>query len=890
MRALAAALAVAWSTASAADVAPTALRLGDAASPQLYELRLAIDPAEPGFTGEVRITLLVNRETDVIWLNAKDLDIEQATFVQGEKPIEVRVQRAGDDRVGFEAVGDKFVFGTTTAAIRYRGKLEPSATHGLFHVSEGGKPYVMSQFEAIDARRAIPSFDEPGWKTPWDITIDAPAADAAVSNAAEAAAEDIADRPGWRRHRFARTKPLPTYLVALAVGPFATADGGTAGEGRTPLRFVAPEGRAAEARFARSATPRVLQLLEAYFGTPFPFGKLDSVAIPGTTRFGAMENAGMITYDSRLLLATAREESPEFQRGYVSVGAHEMAHQWFGDLVTLAWWDDVWLNEAFATWMARKTVRQFRPEWESGWRHGEQRRRALQADHLLSARQVRNAVVDKNDIYGGFDGITYSKGAEVLSMFESWLGEAPFRQGVRNYLSRHAGGNATTEDFFRAVGEAGGRGEQAAAALRSFVEQPGLPLVDVSLACGGGRLPALKVAQRRFAAAGHTAPPQRWMTPACFRYRSEGKLAKQCTEVTSDATIPLGVATCPDWIVGNADGAGHWIARYDAPLLGKLANAVVDLPEDEAVAFAGDMTLLVGSGLVSRDEGLRFANSLLRHPALGVRHGGMYFLERQRDEVLSAAQRQARQALLVSYVFPMARSFGWLDHAADDLGTRELRALVMAYAARMPGGERFRARANDLAMRWIDNPEALPASSVAAVLVTTGRFADTATFDRLAGALARTQGARDRSRLIAALAAARDPSLRARALDMALRDPSSGGLDPHESFGLLQDALRDDANRAPAFAFLREHWDGILKKIPSESGGWLLEPLGGLCSRRDRQDFAAFFQQRAQDLHDGPRRYAQALEQIDICLASSSAGERAAPVIKRKAPRRGRRG
>ncbi|HET9652556.1 MAG TPA: ERAP1-like C-terminal domain-containing protein, partial [Usitatibacter sp.] len=381
------------------------------------------------------------------------------------------------------------------------------------------------------------------------------------------------------------------------------------------------------------------------------------------------------------------------------------------------------------------------------------------------------------------------------------------------------------------------------------------------------------------------------ITPACFRYRADGKVAKQCAEITADMAIPLGVASCPDWVVGNADGAGHWIARYDAALLGKLSSAVVDLPEAEAVAFAGDVTLMVAAGLMPRDEGLRIANLLLRHPALGVRHGGVFFLDRQRDEVLSAAQRQARQALLVSYVFPMARSFGWVDHAADDLGTRELRALVMTYAARMAGGERFRARAGDLALRWIDNRDAVPASSVPAILGTAGRFADAATFDRLAGALAQAREPRDRSRLIAALAVARDPALRARALDMALREPSAGGLDAHETMSLVEDALDDDANRAPAFAFVREHWDELVKRLPTESAGRLIRPLGGLCSRRDRQDFAAFFQQRAQDLHDGPRRYTQALEKIDICIASSSAGERsAAPVIKRKAaPRPGRR-
>ena len=860
------------------------MRLGDVATPQAYRLQLAIDPAQPTFSGEVRIEMMVNRDTRVLMLNAQGLEIDEATFAQGEATVPVKVRREGEERVAFE--GD-FLFGSTTATIRYHGSIEPAAARGLFRRSEAGEWYVVSQFEDMEARRAIPSFDEPSWKTPWDVTVDAPAASQVFGNSRELAVEYVPGRGGWKRHRFARTPPLPTYLLAVAVGPFDVLDGGPAAAIRTPLRYVAAKGRAGEARFAKQATPRILELLEMYFGSRLPFEKLDNLAIPGAVRFGAMENAGLITYESALMLARPQDESLAFKRHYVSVSAHEIAHQWVGDLVTLAWWDDVWLNEAFASWLGRKTFRAYKPEWEGGWQHGLVRRRALEADRLTSARQIHNPVRNVNDIYAAFDAITYDKGAEVLSMFESWVGEEPFRRGVREYIATHAGGNATSEDFFRAIGKAAGRGEVAVEALRSFVDQPGLPLIDVALSCDRGA-PALRVSQKRFAGLGQAAGAQKWTTPACFAYRAAGKTAKQCMEIRGDASFPLEAPSCPDWIVGNADGAGHWVARYDAALARKLEDRVVDVPESEAVALAGDTELLVNSGLMSRDQGFRLANSFLRHPAVGVRHGAIDFLDSQRDEMLNASQRQARRTLLVSYVHPMARSLGWIDRPTDDFATQELRSAVMSYAARMPGGEPLRASARELATRWIADRAAVPASSAPAVLQTAARFSDAPTFERLESALASTREPHERVLLYAAMSAVRDPVLRARALDLALRDPQSGGLQPAEALELLEKMLADDANRVPAFAWVRDHWDAVLAKLPPESAARLIPPLANLCTRRERQDFAAFLQPRVDQLRGAPLRYAQALESIDTCIAAvAPAATGAAPArsATKKRPR-----
>ena len=245
--------------------APPILRLGDAATPLRYEASLAIDPKGATFTGEIRIQFRVNRATPILWMNATNLTIESTEFRQADRTIAVTTIPGGTDFVGFEGT---FTEGDAVATIKYKGLLEPTNTRGLFRQREAGEWYVVSQFESISARRAYPCFDEPGWKTPWKITIDAPSSNVVVSNTPETKLADTPNRAGWKRHEFAATKPLPTYLIAMAIGPYDVVDGGTAGRKRTPLRYLAPKGRGAEMRWVKESTPRLLELLEDYFGSP----------------------------------------------------------------------------------------------------------------------------------------------------------------------------------------------------------------------------------------------------------------------------------------------------------------------------------------------------------------------------------------------------------------------------------------------------------------------------------------------------------------------------------------------------------------------------------------------------------------------------------------------
>ena len=864
---------MALSFASAAqDPQPPQLRLGDAATPRAYDVRLAIDPRTTAFEGEVRIEMRINRATPVLWLNAHQLDIHGAEFVVGARRVPARVIAAAADFVGFTLEGG-FPEGDAAAFIRYRGSIEQVATRGLFRQKEGDEWYVVSQFESMNARRAMPCFDEPGWKVPWQLTIDAPAADKVLSNTPETSLTDVPGRAGWKRHVFATTRPLPSYLVALAVGPFDVVQGEAAGKRPTPMAFAAPKARAGELAYALAVTGPLLAQLEEYFGMPYPFEKLDSATIPAAFGFGAMENVGLITYSSGLLLSPPERESLGFRRRYASIASHEIAHMWFGNLVTLAWWDDIWLNEAFASWAAYKNLRAWKPEWAGGWRDGEQRRRALLADRLVSARRIANPVATRDDVSASFDRITYDKGAVVLRMFETWLGAERFRAGVRSFLQAHAYGNATSLDFFQALGDASGRGEQAVAAFRSFVQQPGIPLVDVSLRCARGAI-AIDVAQQRMTPRGTRGAAGQWTTPACFSYQADGKVHRQCAEITGKQSIALSEArACPAWVVGNAGGAGHWLARYNPGTLKTLAAQAPNLPQAEAMALASDTSLLLTNGLVRRDDALRLAEGLLRHSSIGVRQGAVELLEEQREAWLTAAQRARSEGLRAKWVLPLAREVGWQERAGEDIGAQDLRAVLLPYAALHDA--QLRREARELALAWASDRNRIAASTVAAVLQTAARHADAATyatFEReLAGATRN-----DRGEIIKALAITRDPALRERAFASSLASPGAGEapvLDGREAFMLLEAAFEDVHNAPAALAFVRTQWEPLMAKLPAGSTARLLRRMNGLCTRAARADYVEFFRDKAPQ-HEGARKaFDQSLESIDICVAVNAAAK-----------------
>ena len=522
-----------------------------------------------------------------------------------------------------------------------------------------------------------------------------------------------------------------------------------------------------------------------------------------------MENVGLITYASSLLLATPREETAAFRRRYAAFAAHELAHMWFGNLVTLAWWDDTWLNEAFASWMGDKVIERYRAEWARGWSVRYGRSYALELDRLPSARRIRNPVADKNDLSGAFDSITYMKGAAVLAMFENWFSPETFRQGVRIFLKRHALANATSEDFIRALGEASGRGAEALAVFRGFIEQPGVPLVDIALDCAGEPA-ALALEQQRLRPAGVSAAELAWTTPFCVRYGTW----TQCADIGNGKSfLPLSQPACPSLLVANAGGRSYYVSRY-ARALGERVRSQADLlSANEMVGALIDVRVLAESGLAPLSEALAWADSGLAHLSPVAKLEAIELLQKQRDAWLSPADASAKREIIAKRVRPLAAAMSWNEAAAESEDERELRPRLMSFASEVDDDGELRSLARELATAWLANHDAVPATLTSAVLDTAARFADADSYARLEKAAVTTSDRRERRYLLAALGKVRAPKLRSRMLELSLKEDING----YDAAELLQAALGDDTNRRAAFDFLRANYDPIAAKLPQSA-------------------------------------------------------------------------
>ncbi len=592
--------------ASEASPSPPVLRLGDAAKPLRQSIELRIVPAQDRFSGTTEIDLELRTATNLLWLNGRELTVTEAHLTTSAGPQPARILPYAENFIGFAfepAVGP----GRARLHIGYTGVVNRTDTEGLFAQQDGSDWYAFTQFEPLAARRAFPGFDEPSYKIPWAIRLRVPGNLVALSNSPQVSVAEASD--GMKVVEFAETPPMPSYLVAVAVGPFDLVDVGKAGRKGTPVRIVTPRGRAADARRAVEATPLVLERLEDYFDTPYPYAKLDQLAIPITVAFGAMEHPGLVTYGHSNMLRDPHSEDIAFRRGFAWTCAHELAHMWFGNFVTPAWWDDIWLNEAFANWMGTKIVNRWKPEWSERVEAMGARGYAMVQDRLATARKVRQPITSEHDISNAFDSITYVKGEAILDTFEAWVKEGPFRRGVQEYLARHAWGNATSTDFLTAI-SAASRPEVGAAAS-TFLEQAGIAVISVELACGPGR-PRVKLSQKPYRPLGsRDVADKTWQVPVCIRYGGPGE-ARQCTLLAqAKGVLALESETCPAWLLANEDAAGYFHVRYSGDLIRQLRKGGVGLSLRERVALLQDLSAAAHSGDVRASEALDSIPSVL---------------------------------------------------------------------------------------------------------------------------------------------------------------------------------------------------------------------------------------------------------------------------------------
>ena len=853
-------------TAAEPAPAPPSVRLPATAAPVRYAATLTLVPSASSFDGVVDIDLTFAEPTGLLWLGGTEITVSEAHLEIGGRSVAARVVPGGADFIGF-AFAERVPAGPARLHVAYRGSISDKDDRGVFREEQDGHRYLFSQFENIEARRAFPCFDEPGYKVPWQLTLRVPASDVALGNTR--VISEAREPSGMKLVRFAETRPLPSYLVAFAVGPFDLVDAGVAGKGRTPVRIAVPRGRADRARYAARLTPELLVRLEDYFGIPYPYDKLDVVAVPQLVSFSAMENAGLITFVEGSLLARPEDETSSFQRRFAVTIAHEMAHQWFGDLVTMAWWDDVWLNEAFATWMEGLIVQQHQPGWRWELSRSRATTWAMRGDSLVSARRVRQAIVTKDDIQNAFDEITYSKGAAVISMFEAFVGPEKFRRGVSAYLRAHAHRNATSKDFLAAI-EAE-TDPRISAAFTTFLDQPGVPEVRGDLSCDRKSAPRLSLTQRRYLPAGSTGAPSRaWSTPVCVRYGAGTAEGRACAML--DGAEPraielggLGRDRCPEWVLLNAGDAGYYHGAYSGPALAKLfQHGYARLTAVERAGVIRDLRAQLAGGEAPLADVLGRIPDRLKDGSTDGLEAALHLVGEVSEPMVPTALAPNFARYVQKTFGARARAMGWLPRAGEDDDTRLIRPHLLHFVAHRGADPALLAEAARLTARWLDDPAAIPIDLIDTVLGTAAAHGDGKLFDRMRDLVKTSRDERRVHHAVRALASFRDPALARASLDLFL-DPA---LDARLVTTLL---FRDDGAEDVTLAFLEQHFDAVVARLPGETRGDLPWIVGAVCDDQRRARAEVFFEGRVGALTGGRRTLAKVLERIALCSAQQRA-------------------
>jgi alanyl aminopeptidase len=855
-------------------------------TPTHYRLALRVVPSEDRFSGTVDVRVTLDQPTTRIWMHGHTLHVSRATISPGmesaaaDTAIEARWEESsvpGVVALRFDtAVGP----GEATVHLEYDAPFDRQLK-GLYRVDVGEDHYAFTQFEATSARYAFPCFDEPRFKTPFDLTLDVRESDRAVSNGAETGSSPL--EGGLRRVTFHTTEALPTYLVAMAVGPLDIVEAPAIppNDVRTrplPLRGVAARGRGAELAYALEHTPAIVASLERYFGIEYPYEKLDIIAVPDFAS-GAMENAGAITFRETLLLLGPH--APEDQiRAFTNVMAHELAHHWFGDLVTMPWWDDIWLNEAFATWMASRVVRDVAPEQHAELSSLAGVHGAMGADSLAAARQIRQPVETEDDVRNAFDAITYQKGGGVLAMFERWLGEDTFRDGIRAYLRDHRFGTARSEDLLAALAQTSGR--DVGTPFLSFLEQPGLPIVSASLSCGeGGRF--VDLTQRRFAPTGSSLAPQGelWSIPVCIRHGVGRTVTETCTLLNGpSARVEIPGDRCPEWIFPNADAAGYY--RYTlapADLTALLARGLRSLTPAERLSLANNVRAAYASGALSAADALTASAQLATDDTRLVAIEPMGIFQALVDDLAPEERREDARAWVRSVYAPRFARLGWTARPREDGDTRLLRRDLASFLVRIARDPATREHAAQLGRQYMGfggdghvhadavEPTLVATSLVAAVNTPVDGQPNTAFFDALVEALVSSQDAIQRTYLLAAIGSVEDPALAARALALGA-DPR---LRVNEVTAPLQGQVESPEGRARAWTWAETGLESLLARVATTRGGYLPLLFSGFCDTTHRDALEAYFTPRLSTLPGSPRNLRSALEAITLCTARVAA-------------------
>ncbi len=808
-----------------------AQRLPVSAIPNHYQLTFQPDFSNNTFTGGEAIDVSLPASTKTITLNAVDIKFDKVTVTSGANTQTAKVATNAEDQMATFTVDTPIPAGAAKIAIHYTGQLN-SKLRGLYLSQTPRRKYAVTQFESTSARWAFPSFDEPAFKATFDITAIVDHADTAISNGTI-----DTDTPGpGDKHtiKFTTSPKMSTYLVALAVGDWKCISDEQDG---IALRVCSVPGKEAQGRYALDATKHILEFYDHYYGIKYPFKKLDQLAVPDFEA-GAMENTAAIFYRESLLLGDENTMPDNAKQSIASVIAHEMAHQWFGDLVTMNWWNDIWLNEGFATWMASKPLESWKPGWKVELDRVRRASQSMDVDSVRATRPIRNQATTPKQIDALFDGIAYGKTAAVLDMIESYLGPEEFRKGVSSYLSAHAYANATAEDFWTAMTNSSHKPVDKI--MPSFVTQAGVPFVQLSANCDNA-ITKIQASQKRFFVDPELFSKDSgevWQIPVCMKMVVDTAKAESHCELLSSKRQTLNINGC-GWVFPDAGAVGYYRYGYQPAALQQAGPSLEhSLNSAERISLLDNEWALVRSGDHRVPDYLSLLQSLRTDHTRVLVEESITQLTYIYRNLSTDSDRSAFQGFVRSYLQPMLNETGTTPKSGEPSETAALRAQVFRALGTIGDDPQVVAQSRELTKSYMADPHSVEPNLAQAAVRVSADHGDAALYDAFRQKLKNVQTPQEYYIYFYALAGFRDPALLQRTLEWSLT-PDVRNQDLYITGAVLQNPY----GKQQSWQFVKSHYAEYKKKASDRGPRFIINATGTFCDPSLQKDAAEFLAQ-----------------------------------------------
>jgi aminopeptidase N/puromycin-sensitive aminopeptidase len=840
---------------TALGLSASAQRLPESVIPESYDLKFEPNLAKATFSGEETIHVKLLKPAASITLNSAEIEF-----------VETKVTANGATQTATVTTDEKKEFATITVPkeiaaglaeihIRFNGILNDKL-RGFYLSETPRRRYAVTQFEATDARRAFPSFDEPAYKAVFKITLVIDKDDIAISNG-----QIISDTPGPgdAKHTlvFSPSPKMSSYLVAMMVGDFKCVEGGADG---IPIRVCAVPEKKDLLSFALLSAENILKFYDKYYAIKYPYKKLDIIAFPDFSA-GAMENTAAITYRETLLTIDDKTASVDAHQAVEDVLAHEMAHQWFGDLVTMKWWDDIWLNEGFATWMSAKPGEAWKPEWHQELNEVQGTGGALGTDSIASVRAIRAKAETPAEIQTLFDGIAYGKAASVLRMVEAYLGPELFRKGVNAYLEKHAYGNATAEDFWSQMTATSGKPVDKI--MASFTEQSGAPLVSVKTACNGNKTEVTLSQERYFADPAKLTAGSKEIWTIPVNLRAAG--SKDATYVLlTEKQHTFELPGCAAWVYADAGGRGHFRTSYEPAALAKItAEMETSFSPEDRIRLLGNIWAMVRVGRLSIGDYLGTIGKMQSERSRAVVAVMIGHIPEIHDSVVTREDRPAFESWVRHFLRPIADELGDTPKPGESDDRRGLRSDVFGTLAGYGRDPELLKKSRAIVDAYMKDPASVDAALAANAIAVCALSGDTALYDKYMEHMKTAKTPEEYYNYFGALGQFPDAALTKRTFDFAL-GPDVKNQDLFVVFG----PLNNPDTQTIAWDLFKTNFKALLDKAGASLGGGFAQSAGVFCDAKLRDDAQQFF--AAQNLPGTKRILKNSEDVVNACITLRS--------------------